>query len=49
MDVIPFWMSREQYKYWQHTQLTVDLVPFRGSGSSVEAPEGVRFPIHSRL
>ena len=46
---IEFWMSRSQYEYWKHTHLTVDVVPGRGSGFSVEAPEGVRFLIRSRL
>src|SRR6516165_8733556 len=46
---VPFWMSTSQYKYWKHTHLTVDVVPGRGSGFSVEAPEGVRFLIRSRL
>jgi uncharacterized protein (DUF779 family) len=46
---VPFWMSRSQYEYWKHTHLTVDVVPGRGSGFSVEAPEGVRFLIRSRL
>jgi uncharacterized protein len=46
---VPFWMSKEQYGYWKHTHLTVDVVPGRGSGFSVEAPEGVRFLIRSRL
>lgn len=45
----PFWMSASQYTYWRHTHLTVDVVPGRGSGFSVEAPEGVRFLIRSRL
>lgn len=49
LEPIPFWMSRSQYEYWQHTHLTVDVVPGRGSGFSVEAPEGVRFLIRSRL
>ena len=31
------------------THLTVDVVPGRGSGFSVEAPEGVRFLIRSDL
>jgi len=48
-DVIPFWMSVSQYEYWKHTHLTVDVVRGRGSGFSVEAPEGVRFLIRSRL
>lgn len=46
---VEFWMSREQFDYWSHTHLTVDAVPGRGSGFSVEAPEGVRFLIRSRL
>src|ERR1700742_3644862 len=45
----PFYMSRSQYEYWKHTHLTLDVVPGRGSGFSVEAPEGVRFLIRSRL
>ena len=48
-DPVPFWMSRSQYEYWKHTHLTVDVVAGRGSGFSVEAPEGVRFLIRSRL
>lgn len=45
----PFYMSGPQFTYWRHTHLTVDLVPGRGSGFSVEAPRGVRFLIRSRL
>lgn len=44
-----FYMSASQFEYWQHTHLTVDVVPGRGSGFSLEAPEGVRFIIRSRL
>ncbi len=43
------WMSASQFEYWSHTHLTIDLVPGRGSGFSLEAPEGVRFLIRSRL
>ncbi|MEL7975792.1 DUF779 domain-containing protein [Isoptericola sp. F-RaC21] len=46
---VPVWMSRAQFEYWRHTHLTIDVVPGRGSGFSVEAPEGVRFLIRSRL
>lgn len=46
---IEFFMSASQFEYWKHTHLTVDVVPGRGSGFSVEAPEGVRFLIRSRL
>ncbi len=48
-QVIDFWMSSEQFAYWSHTFLTVDVVKGRGSGFSVESPEGVRFMIRSRL
>ncbi|MBG6183844.1 uncharacterized protein (DUF779 family) [Arthrobacter sp. CAN_A214] len=48
-QTIDFWMSREQFEYWKHTHLTVDVVQGRGSGFSVEAPEGKRFLIRSRL
>jgi uncharacterized protein len=45
----PFYISGPQFEYWQHTHLTVDVVKGRGSGFSVEAPEGVRFLIRSRV
>ncbi|MET8896187.1 DUF779 domain-containing protein [Streptomyces albogriseolus] len=48
-DGTPFWMSADQYAYWRHTHLTVDVVPGRGSGFSLESPEGVRFLIRSRV
>lgn len=46
---IPVWISRPQYEYWKHTHLTIDVVPGRGAGFSVEAPTGKRFIIRSRL
>ena len=42
-------MSRAQFEYWTHTHLTIDVVPGRGAGFSLEAPDGVRFLIRSRL
>ena len=45
----PFYMSRGQFEYWKHTQLTVDVVPGRGGMFSLEGPEGLRFLIRSRL
>jgi len=42
-------MSAAQFGRWRHTHLTFDVVPGRGSGFSLEAPEGVRFLIRSRL
>ncbi|MFC6076503.1 DUF779 domain-containing protein [Microbispora bryophytorum] len=48
-EPVTFWMSASQFERWRHTHLTVDVVPGRGSGFSLEAPEGVRFLIRSRL
>jgi uncharacterized protein (DUF779 family) len=45
----PFYMSESQFEYWQHTQLIIDVVKGRGSGFSVESPEGVRFLTRSNL
>ncbi|MCK0196611.1 DUF779 domain-containing protein [Ancylobacter sp. 6x-1] len=44
-----FHIGAAQFEYWQHTQLIIDVVPGRGSGFSVEAPEGVRFLTRSRV
>jgi uncharacterized protein len=48
-EPVPVWMSAAQFHYWRHTHLTIDVVPKRGGGFSLEAPEGVRFLIRSRL
>ncbi len=43
----PFYMGGDQFERWKHTRLTLDVVPGRGGGFSLEAPEGVRFLIRS--
>nr|WP_237518066.1 DUF779 domain-containing protein [Streptomyces sp. SID4982] len=48
-EPVGFWMSKSQFDLWSHTRLIVDVVPGRGSGFSLEAPEGVRFLLRSRL
>ena len=48
-EPVTFWMAAAQFDRWRHTHLTVDVVPGRGGGFSLEAPEGVRFLIRSRL
>ncbi len=45
----PFYISRPQFEYWKHTELTVDVVPGRGGMFSLEGPEGMRFLIRSRV
>jgi uncharacterized protein len=44
-----FYIGAAQWEYWRHTQLIIDVVPGRGSGFSLEAPEGVRFLTRSRV
>ena len=45
----PFYMGAAQFEYWQHTHLTIDVVPGRGGMFSLEGPLGVRFITRSRL
>jgi uncharacterized protein (DUF779 family) len=49
VDGEPFYMSRSQFEYWKHTQLTLDVVPGRGGMFSLDNGEGVRFLIRSRI
>ena len=44
-----FFMSRDQFEYWQHTQLTIHITEGRGSSFSLEIPMGLRFLTQSRL
>ncbi len=45
----PVYIGAAQFEYWAHTQLIIDVVPGRGGGFSLEAPEGVRFLTRSRV
>jgi uncharacterized protein (DUF779 family) len=45
----PLYISGPQFEYWQHTHLIIDVVPGRGAGFSLEAPEGMRFLTRSRV
>ena len=46
---VPVWIGAAQFEYWRHTQVTIDVVPGRGAGFSLEGPEGVRFIVRSRV
>jgi uncharacterized protein (DUF779 family) len=46
---VQVWIGAAQFEYWRHTQVTIDVVPGRGSGMSLEAPEGLRFIVRSRI
>jgi uncharacterized protein (DUF779 family) len=39
VDGEPFYMSRSQFEYWKHTQLTLDVVPGRGGMFSLDNPK----------
>ena len=43
LEGAPLWISGPQFATWKHTQLVIDVVPGRGGGFSLEAPEGMRF------
>ena len=44
-----FYMAADQFEYWKHTQLLLNVTPGRGSSFSLEIPLGVRFFIESRM
>ncbi len=44
-----FYMHKDQFEYWKHTQLILDVTKGRGSSFSLEIPLGVRFYIQSRV
>lgn len=46
---VPVWIGAAQFEYWRHTQVTIDVVPGRGAGFSLEGPTGRRFIIRSRV
>jgi uncharacterized protein (DUF779 family) len=49
VDGEPFFMSRSQFEYWKHTQLTLDVISGHGGMFSLDNAEGVRFLIRSRV
>jgi uncharacterized protein (DUF779 family) len=46
---VPFYMSRSQFAYWEHTHLIIDAIPGSGGMFSLERPTGLRFLTRSRL
>ena len=45
----PFYMGAQQFEYWKHTQLIIDVVEGKGGMFSLEGPTGLRFLTRSRL
>lgn len=44
-----FYMAKDQFEYWQHTELTIDITKGRGASFSLEIPLGLRFVTKSRV
>jgi uncharacterized protein len=49
LDGTPFYMGLEQFEYWQHTQLIIDVVDGNGGMFSLDNGTGKRFLTRSRL
>ena len=45
----PFFIAADQFEYWEHTQLIIDVVKGRGGMFSVEGPTGKRFLTRSKV
>jgi len=44
-----FYMPKDQFEYWQHTQLIINVTKGRGASFSLEVPLGLRFITESRV
>lgn len=49
LDGAPFYMGMEQFAYWEHTQLIIDVVAGNGGMFSLDNGTGRRFLTRSRL
>ena len=49
LDGTPFYMGIEQFAYWEHTQLIIDVVDGNGCMFSLDNGTGRRFLTRSRL
>jgi len=49
IDGCDFYIAKDQFEFWKHTELTIDVVPGRGASFSLEIPLGVRFVTKSKV
>ena len=49
LDGAPFYIGLEQFAYWEHTQLVIDVVAGNGGMFSLDNGTGRRFLTRSRL
>ena len=46
---VPFYIGKQQYEYWKHTQLILDVIDGHGGTFSLEGNTGKAFHTRSRL
>ena len=44
-----FYMASDQFEYYRHSHIVIDVAPGRGSSFSLEIPLGLRFMAVSRI
>ena len=49
IDACKFYMAADQFEYWKHTHLTLDVIPGRAASYSLESTLDMGFIIQSRL
>jgi uncharacterized protein (DUF779 family) len=49
IDGCDFYMAKDQFEFFKHTELTIDVTAGRGASFSLEIPMGVRFVTKSRV
>ncbi|MEO8073111.1 MAG: DUF779 domain-containing protein [Acidobacteriota bacterium] len=49
VDGCDFYMAKDQFEFWKHTELTIDISEGRGASFSLEIPLGLRFVTKSRV
>jgi hypothetical protein len=49
IDGCDFFMAKDQFEFWKHTELTIEVTEGRGASFSIEIPLGVRFVTKSRV
>jgi uncharacterized protein len=49
IDGCDFYMAKDQFEFWKHTELTIDISEGRGASFSLEIPMGLRFVTKSRV
>jgi len=49
LDGAPFYIGKEQFGYWEHTQLIIDVVAGNGGMFSLDNGTGRRFLTRSRV